>query len=89
MLAPDGRNVVKLVQVSNLLSSGDVVTQLIGNTMNRIYQYCIAIKLGYTLPRFLGDQLGDDTLLPVPKEIVMKMGGYEKFLVKMEEILEL
>lgn len=85
MLAPDKKSVA-LYPVNNLLLSGDVMTQLLGNTMNRIYQYAIAASLHYRLPSDLGLCLGDDTALPVPVEIVNSM-GYQKLLEHVEKII--
>lgn len=89
MVAPNAHGSVSAYQVSNLLSSGDVVTQLLGNVINRLYQFAIAIALGYDLPFALGACLGDDTLLPIPVKIVRAIGSYKKLLVKLESIVEL
>lgn len=88
MLVPNKKGNVELVQVANLLTSGDVFTQLLGNVINRIYQFAIAEALGYDIPDTIGNQLGDDTLLAVKKEILIKLGGYAKLLAKVEEIIE-
>lgn len=88
MLAPNKIGSASLYHVPNLLTSGDVFTQLLGNTMNRMYQYAISIALGYTLDPVLGLELGDDTVLPVPVAVVEKLGGYQKLLEAVEKIIE-
>lgn len=87
MLAPNSQGSASIYHVPNLLTSGDVLTQLLGNTMNRLYQYAISLSLGYTLPRDLGLELGDDTVIPVPTGIVDRLGGYRKLLEAVEKII--
>lgn len=87
MLAPNDQGSASVYHVPNLLTSGDVFTQLLGNTMNRLYQYAISIALGYELDPSLGLELGDDTVIPIPTEIVDRAGGYEKILEAIEKII--
>lgn len=87
MLAPNKQGTASIYHVANLLTSGDVMTQLLGNTMNRMYQYAISIALGYDLDPSLGLELGDDTVIPVPTKIVDRLGGYQKTLEAIEKII--
>lgn len=80
LCAPWQNEPLSLIPVPTLLASGIPNTQLDGSLINFILQHYIAMKLGYDIPDNWGLALGDDTGLPIPNQVMEKLGGYDKTL---------